>query len=170
MCMCVCLNICMLIIIFHYLHIFFFSAIPACKKCLSKGPRYRCIKCLKDILDNQKNVKTPSPLDFLNTQSMNKNITINISKSRKNLKDKCRKITKKHNNSKVTKKEENVSVKKEQENHGNLPEIIIEPTDFLNKIANEIDINTKAADSSCILDSDYFYSPNDCYELNSTYM
>ena len=101
---------------------------------------------------------------------MNKDITINIKKSRKKLKDKCCKVTKQYNKKKVTKITDNTNDKIEHENQKSLPEIKIEPIDFLDKIANEIDINVKNADSFNILDPSYFYFESDCYGKNSTYI
>ena len=71
-------------------------------------------------------------------------LQLTLKKSRKKLKDKCRKITKQQNNSKATNKSDN-SDAKVHEIQGNISEIRIEPTDFLNKIMSEIDVNFKIA-------------------------
>ena len=161
----------------NYNYFLYFADIPSCSKCRSRGHRFRCISCLREILD-QKNPERKSPSDNVKTQNTTKNITINIKKSRKDLKDKCRKMTKKKNENTVTKKKnvksdpsyinENNAIKSEKQ--GKLPEITIEPIDFLNKIANEIDDNTRIADSAQILNSSYFYSQPDIYSLDSTFI
>ena len=91
---------------------------------------------------------------------MNENITINIKKPRKSLRNKCRKIKKQHNNNDKTL----------HENKEVLPEVKVEATDFLNKIAEECDINTKSTESFNILDPSYFYSDFECYGMNSAYI
>ena len=135
-----------------------------------RGPRYRCTSCLQHLLNLRSSESETAP----ETQNTNKNITINIRKSRKDLKEKCRKITKKHNDNKVKNKINTKSgvnsTNSENENKDNLPEIKIEPIDFLNNFINELNDNTKTADSSHLLDYSSFYPDLNYYDSNCAYI